>query len=748
MKLVVIEGPGKQATIKKYLGNDYTVFASKGHIRDLPEKSLGIDINNNFEPTYTNLPDKKGVISDLKALAKKCDEIYLATDPDREGEAISWHVAYVLGLPTDAKCRITFNEISQKAVTNALQHPREINYDLVDAQQARRVLDRLVGYKLSPILSKRLLDSRLSAGRVQSVALRLVVEREREILNFKPEEYWTLNAKLDKDNINFKALLISKNGKKYNIKNKEEMDAVLEVLKSSQFTTSKVSRELKKVKPQPPFITSSMQQDAGSKLKFNLNTTTRVAQSLYEGVSTKTYGKKALVTYIRTDSTRVSQDAQVATKNFILEKFGEKYAPAKFNIYASKASAQEGHEAIRPIDITITPESIKSEITTEQYKLYKLIYDRFLASQMTDAVYDTLTVEIGADVYTFKVVGKTPVFDGFQAVYKATVDEEEASNDKEVKLPNLNEGDVLTLVDLLPEQKFTKPPQRYTEPSFIKLMENKGIGRPATYAQTVNTLFKRNYCVLDGKYFVPTEIGFNVCDFLCENFEDIMNVGFTAEMEEKLDEIAKGKINWHQVIADFYSDFEKQLIKVNGYIKENPIESDEICEKCGAKMLIKTSANGKFLGCSNYPKCNFTKNISTTEKQPVVTTDIPCEKCGAMMVIRTGKNGKFLACPRYPECKFTKPYIDKNSESGVCPECGKPVIEQKSKKGKIFYGCTGYPDCKFMSWDLPLGDKCPNCNSHLFKRFRSDYTEVYCSKKCGYIVRTKKQNKEEETNES
>ena len=742
MKLVVIEGPGKQATIKKYLGNDYIVFASKGHIRDLPEKSLAIDINNNFEPTYSNLPDKKSVISELKSLAKKCDEIYLATDPDREGEAISWHVAYVLGLQKDAKCRITFNEISQKAVTNALLSPRQINYDLVDAQQARRVLDRLVGYKISPILSKRLFE-RLSAGRVQSVALKLVVDREREILEFKPEEYWTLNAKLNKDNVVFKASLVSKNGKKYTIKSKDEMDTVLSMLNKSDFIVNKVSRELKKVKPQPPFITSSMQQDAGSKLKFNLNTTTRVAQSLYEGVSTKTYGKKALVTYIRTDSTRVSQEAQIATKKYIKEKFGDKYAPDKFNVYASKASAQEGHEAIRPIDISITPESLKNEITTEQYKLYKLIYDRFLASQMSEAIYDTLTVEIGANVYTFKVVGKTPVFDGFQTVYKAVVEDEESTNDKEVKLPNLFEADKLSLVELLSEQKFTKPPLRYTEPSFIKLMENKGIGRPATYAQTVNTLFKRNYCTLDGKYFVPTEIGFNVCDFLCENFAEIMDVGFTADMEEKLDEIAKGKIDWHKVIADFYGDFEQQLIKVNGYLRENPVESDEVCEKCGSKMLIKTSINGKFLGCSNFPTCNFTKNFDTEPKQPVIETDVNCEKCGAKMVIRSGKNGKFLACPRFPECKFTMTYIDKDAVHGVCPDCGKLVVEQKSKKGKIFYGCTGYPKCNFMSWDLPLADKCPNCNTHLYKKFRNDYTEIYCSKKCGYIQRIKNEIKPE-----
>ena len=736
MKLVVIEGPGKQATIKKYLGDDYTVFASKGHVRDLPEKTLAIDINNNFEPTYINVPDKKSIINELKNLAKKSDEIYLATDPDREGEAISWHIAHILGLPRDSKCRITFNEISQKAVTNALKEPRQINYDLVDAQQARRVLDRLVGYKISPILSKRLVFDKLSAGRVQSVALELVVEREREILNFKPEEYWTLNVMLEKDNVKFKVNLISKNGKKYTIKSKQEMDEVLACINNANFIVGNVKREIKKVRPQAPFITSTMQQDAGSKLKFNLNTTSKVAQSLYEGVNTKTYGKKALITYIRTDSTRVSQDAQISAKEYITKVYGEKYAPKNFNIYASKASAQEGHEAIRPIDINITPESIKGELTTEQYKLYKLIYDRFLASQMSDALFDTLTVEINADIYTFKVIGKTPVFDGFQAVYKA-VSEDEETSDKDIKLPNLESQDMLKRVDVIYEQKFTKPPSRYTEPSFIKLMENKGIGRPATYAQTVNTLFKRNYCALDGKYFVPTEIGFQVCDFLCQNFPDVMDVGFTAEMEEKLDHISKGQIEWSNVISDFYKDLEEDIVKVMGYIRENPIESDEICDECGAKLFIKSSVNGKFLGCSNYPKCKFTKSLNNEERSAPIETEVKCEKCGSNMVIRSGKNGKFLACPKFPECKFTLPYFDKDAKIGECPECHKVVTEQKSKKGTIFFGCTGYPNCKFMSWDLPLKDKCPNCDAHLYKKYRNDYTEVYCSKKCGYNVKTK-----------
>ncbi|MGN1227081.1 MAG: type I DNA topoisomerase, partial [Christensenellales bacterium] len=628
MKLVVIEGPGKQATIKKYLGDDYTVFATKGHIRDLPAKGLAIDIENGFKPTYQPIPDKKQVISELKKLASKSDNIYLATDPDREGEAISWHLAYLLNLDENSNCRVTFNEISKNAVENGLNHPRPIDMDLVNAQQARRILDRLVGYKLSPIISKKIMP-KLSAGRVQSVALKLIVDREREIQNFVPEEYWTVNALLEKDKLQFKTLLVLKNGKKYTIKNEDEMQKVLSELKQGTFIVDEVKREVKHTKANPPFITSAMQQDAGQKLKMSLNTITRTAQQLYEGVQTKSYGKKALITYIRTDSTRVSDDAKKMAKQFIIDNYGEKYAPEKYNVYASKASAQEGHEAIRPIDINITPESIKAELTNDQYKLYKLIYERFLSSQMSDYVYDSLVVDIKNGEYTFRVSGNTPIFNGFKAVYKSeeVVDETESDD----KLPDMQTNDILKCNDILYEQKFTKPPSRYTEPTFIKLMEAKGIGRPATYAQTVQVLFNRNYCVKDGKFFVPTETGCQVSDFLSEHFKDIMNVKFTAEMEQELDQISKGKLSWEEVIASFYKGFEKQLKDVGENVDFKPVQTEFVCDKCGAFMVVRNGVNGKFLACPNYPNCKNTKNIDGTErvKEPVVETDEKCPKCGA-----------------------------------------------------------------------------------------------------------------------
>lgn len=700
MNLVVIEGPGKQATIKKYLGDDFTVFATKGHIRDLPAKGLAIDIENGFKPTYLPMPEKKQIISELQELAKKADNIYLATDPDREGEAISWHLAYLLNLSTDSKCRITFNEISKNAVEAGLKNPRQIDMNLVNAQQARRILDRLVGYKLSPIISKRI-TPKLSAGRVQSVALKLIVDREREIQNFVPEEYWTVNALLEKDAVQFKTLLVLKNGKKYTIKNEAEMKSVLADLKSGKFIVSDVKREVKHIKANPPFITSAMQQDAGQKLKMSLNTITRTAQQLYEGVQTKTYGKKALITYIRTDSTRVSDDAKKMARAFIYENYGEKYVPEKYNVYMSKASAQEGHEAIRPIDINITPEKIKSELTNDQYKLYKLIYERFLSSQMSDYIYDSLVVDIENGTYTFRVSGNTPIFNGFKAVYKS----EEVKDDTETddKLPNLTNGDMLKCNDILYEQKFTKPPVRYTEPTFIKLMEAKGIGRPATYAQTVQVLFTRNYCEKDGKYFVPTEIGCQVSDFLSEHFKDIMNVKFTAEMEEELDRISKGKMSWEQVISDFYGGFEKQLIDVEGYVKAEPVKTDIKCDKCGAFMVIRNGINGKFLACPNYPQCKNTKNLDGSDniKEPDIETDEKCPKCGANLVERSGVNGKFLACPNYPKCKYTRNVkkVNQTKENTaietdiICDKCGAKMVVKTGRNGK-FLACPNFPQCK------------------------------------------------------
>lgn len=703
MKLVVIEGPGKLGSIKKYLGEDFTVFATKGHIRDLPEKGLAIDINDNFKPTYLPMPSKKAIISELKSLASKADQIFLATDPDREGEAISWHLANILNLDMNGKYRSAFNEISHDAVQKAIANPRSLDMDLINAQQARRILDRLVGYKLSPIISKKI-QPKLSAGRVQSVALKLIVDREREILSFVPEEYWTVNAILEKELVPFKSLLVLKNGKKSVIKNESEMQQVLAVLKANDFVVSEVKREVKHLRANAPFITSSLQQDAGQKLKMPLGTITKTSQQLYEGVQTKTYGKKALITYIRTDSTRVSDDAKKMTRKFILENYGEKFAPEKFNVYASKASAQEGHEAIRPIDINITPESIKAELTSDQYRLYKLIYERFLASQMADYVYDSLVVDIDNAEYTFRVSGNTPIFNGFKAVYKS--EEEQDETETNDKLPNLVVGDKLKCNDIVYEQKFTKPPQRYTEPTFIKQMEAKGIGRPATYAQTVQILFTRNYCEKDGKNFVPTEIGCKVTDFLSENFKDVMNIKFTAQMEQELDSISKGKLVWQDVIADFYGGFEQQL-KTVGANTEAPVVTEFPCDKCGAFMVVRNGVNGKFLACPNYPKCKNTKNIDGTNrvKEPVIETDEKCEKCGANLVKRNGVNGAFLACPNFPKCKFTKAIITKENVLAkekkkqlevtdvVCSKCGAKMVVKTSAKGK-FLACPNFPKCR------------------------------------------------------
>ena len=701
MKLVIIEGPGKQATIKKYLGNDYTVFATKGHVRDLPEKGMGIDISNDFEPNYQPIPSKKSIIEECKRLAAKADNIYLATDPDREGEAISWHMAYLLNLPYDANCRITFNEITQDAVSNAINHPRKLDYNLINAQQARRILDRLVGYKLSPILNKKIAP-KLSAGRVQSVALKLVVDREREIRNFVPQEYWLLNAIFNQNNIDFKTLLVLKNNKKININSKEELDKIIQELNSNNYVVDKLKKEVKKQKANPPFITSSMQQDAGQKLKMSLDVIAKTAQSLYEGVQTKTYGKKALITYIRTDSTRVSEVAQKATKKFIVDNYGQDYAPVKFNHYQSKASAQEGHEAIRPIDINITPESIKSELSSNQYRLYKLIYERFLASQMSDYVYDSVVLDIKNGPYIFRVSGNTPKFKGFKIVYAGdTVEDETETKDK---LPQVNEGQVLVCKELKFEQKFTKPPTRFNEPTFVKLMEAKGIGRPATYVQTVQILFNRNYCTLQDKYFVPTEIGETVCDWLTKNFSDIMNVKFTAEMEEKLDKISQGKLDYKETIRNFYKDFDSQIQVVTQGLKSSIIKTNIPCEKCGAFMIIRQSANGKFLACPNYPKCKNTKSLNedgtVKETLPTIPTNERCPQCGANLVLKTGKNGKFLSCPNFPTCKYTKTYTEQvadeqiGKESDViCDKCGAKMVYKLGKNGK-FLACPNFPKCK------------------------------------------------------
>lgn len=751
MNLVIIEGPGKKDTLQKYLGKDYVVFATKGHIRDLPAKSISIDINNGFEPRYELMPDKKDVISQLKKEYEKVDNVLIATDPDREGEAIAWHVEHVLGIKENTPCRVVFNEISKNVVQKAVTEPRVIDMNLVHAQQGRRVLDRLVGYKVSPVICKKI-KSNLSAGRVQSVALKLVVDREKEIKAFKPEEYWNINAMLSKGASSpFKASLTTYKAKKYTSPNENTTKDIVGYIKAQDFVVDSVKKSISKSSAPAPFITSTMQQDAMNKLNMSLKEVTSSAQSLYEGVTLKGEGKVALITYIRTDSTRVSPEAQAAAKEFIINKFGKDYAPDKFNVFKTKKNAQDAHEAIRPISLERTPDSIKESLgaTSNTYKLYKLIYDRFLASQMSEATYNTLTVNILAGDYGFKVTGKTPLFAGFTVAYKMY--EEVDNNDKEKdtqssNLPALEQGDILNLKDVLTEQKFTKPPVRYTDATLVKAMEDKGIGRPATYAPTILVLANRKYTEKDGKYLIPTELGITVTEFLEKYFEDIMNVSFTAQMEDNLDLVEEGKEKWQRIVSDFYEGFEDKVhfaLTGSKRVKMQVEVSDVKCENCGANMVVRESKFGKFLACPNYPKCRNTKQLNEKPKTPeqeaqdkqLENLNVKCDKCGADMIVKQGRYGKFLACSNYPTCKNIKNIDDviKKDPVGKCPTCGKDVYERHSKYGKIFYGCSGFPECNFMSWDIPTDKKCPKCNSYLTKKELKKETRFKCSNKdCDY----------------
>ena len=669
MKLVIIESPFKREALKKYLGSGYEVFATKGHIRDLPQKAFGIDLKHNFEPHYEIMPDKKELIAQLKQKAQSADEVYIATDPDREGEAISWHVANVLGYNPNKECRIEFNEISKKAVTKALEHPRKIDLKLVDAQQARRVLDRIVGYKLSPILCKKIAP-KLSAGRVQSVALKLVVDREKEIESFVPEEFWTVTAMLKKGTSTIKASLATYNKVKFVPKNKEEVDKLLADTKGKQFTIVGIKKSKTKSHAPAPFTTSTMQQDALNKLNMSLARTTASAQQLYEGVDIKGEGKIALITYIRTDSVRVSADAQNACLEFIKQKYGDEYVPAKPNIYHTKESAQDAHEAIRPITMDITPEMAKETLSNDNYRLYKLIYERFLASQMCEAEYSSVTVNFDCEGYGFKVSGRTIEFAGYTKVYKEYSDKDKDDGEGLAgKLPKMEEGEMLDCEKIVPEQKFTKPPARYTEASLVKAMEEKGIGRPATYSATITLLQSRHYTEKKEKYLYPTELGRKITAYLEKFFSSVINVKFTAQMESRLDDIASKGEDWHNVVSNFWNGF--------------------------SGLLGRADAS------------------SLTMKEPPKETDIICDKCGGKMVIRSGRFGEFLACSNFPKCKNTRPIENQVKKVGKCPECGSAMVERKSKRGKTFYSCERYPDCKFMSWDILTGEKCPKCNNPL-----------------------------------
>ena len=755
MDLIIVESPSKAKTISKYLKGKYRVDASGGHVRDLPEKRLGVNIDKNFEPTYVDNPDKKQVIKRLSEEAAKAEHVYLATDPDREGEAISWHLKNVLKLK-DGKNRIEFNEISPAAVTKALQNPREIDYNLVDAQQARRVLDRLVGYKLSPLLCKRI-RSGLSAGRVQSVALRLIVDREREIKAFVPKEYWNVNAELQdkpKEFAPFRALLSEKKGKKYQPSSAEENEKVRAELSQNAYIVREVKKSVAKSHAPAPFTTSTLQQDASNKFGMTSPDVMLVAQHLYEGVDTENEGHIALVTYIRTDSVRVSQEAQAKAREYIAARFGKEYIPEKPNFYATKKGAQDAHECIRPIDLNRTPESMKGTLDKKHYNVYKLIYDRFMASQMSEAQYDSMQIKVTNGDYGFKASGRALRFAGFTAAYQEARKEDEEGESGKL-LPPVKEGEELDLVRLTSEQKFTKPPLRYTDASLVKAMEEKGIGRPSTYASIISVLTRRKYVTKEGKYMVPTEVAFEITDLLMKYFTDIMDVGFTAKMEDQLDGIEEGGTDWHKIIADFYPPFAEKLVFASN---DGDEMTDILCEKCGHPMIRKSGRYGKFLACSNYPACS---NIKSEGAEVSATK---CPKCGANMVVKSGKYGKFLACPNYPECSATLPYDCELSKekcpkcgtlmyvrkgrngkylscpkcggsqpiaelAGTCPVCGAPTRRMKSKAGKIFYSCSKYPGCKFMSWEMPTGEKCPRCGKYLFRKGK----KVRCSS-CDYTA--------------
>ena len=705
--LLIVESPAKAKTIGKFLGKNFTVKASVGHIRDLPKSKLGIDVENNFEPNYITIRGKGDVIKELKKEARKADNIYLATDPDREGEAISWHLSKILNLDENKEIRIEFNEITKDAIKKASKNPRKINIDLVDAQQARRILDRLVGYNISPLLWKKI-EKGLSAGRVQSVALKLVIDREREIMEFKPEEYWSLELEVKKQKKKFTAKYAGNysNGKvnKIKIKNENDINKILNSLDKEKLNVFKVDKTKSYSKPSAPFTTSSLQQEANRRINFTAKKTMMVAQQLYEGVNVKGEGSIGLVTYIRTDSFRLSDEATASAKEYISGNFGEKYFLNRTYAKSKKSEnkVQDAHEAIRPTSVFRNPELIKDSLTNDQYKLYSLIWKRFVASQMVDAEYDVTKVLLNNNDNIFEANGRVLVFDGYKAVYKYS-DESESK-----LLPNVEAGEQLEIAKILPEQHFTQPPARYTEASLIKDLEERGIGRPSTYAPTITTITSRDYIVKDKNYLVPTDMGFLVTEMMEKYFSNIVNEKFTAELETSLDEIASGKKEWNEVIKDFYRGFKTELDIAEKEMEEIEIKdevSDVKCENCGAFMVIKKGRYGKFLACPNYPECKNTKPLNSGEQAE--ETDEVCENCGSKMLKRKGRYGEFLACSNYPDCKNTKPIlktIDVN-----CPLCGGKIAVKFSKARRRFFGCTNYPDCKYMSWLEPTNQKCPDC---------------------------------------
>lgn len=697
-KLVIVESPAKAKTIGKYLGKNYIVEASMGHVRDLPKSRLGVDIENNYTPKYITIRGKGELIDKLRKAAKKADKVYLATDPDREGEAISWHLANILKISEDDTCRIVFNEITKTAVKASIKEARKININLVDAQQARRVLDRLVGYEISPILWKNVKWG-LSAGRVQSAALKLICDREKEIKEFVPKEYWSIDCILKKERKKFPVRLSTYKNKKIEIEDEQTANNIIKELEDGNFIVKAIKKGKKNRNPLPPFTTSTLQQDANKKLNYNTKKTMSVAQILYEGVEVKGFGTVGLITYMRTDSVRIADEAQAKAADFIKDTYGEEYLPASKRIYKGKKNIQDAHEAIRPTYVEITPEIAKENLTPEQYKLYSLIWKRFVASQMSSCELNTNSIDIVNGDYKFKASGSVISFDGFMKVYEYSNEEDENS----VTLPVLEENEELKTAKLEGSQHFTQPAPRYTEASFVKLLEEKGIGRPSTYVPTISTLLGRNYVEREKKTLIPTELGEIVNDILSEYFKQIVDVDFTAEMERKLDDVEEGTENWTKIVGEFFEPLKVAIDKA---------------EKEISKVVIEDKVS-----------------------------DVKCEKCGRMMVIKRGRYGEFLACPGYPECKNAKPIVEELDVP--CPECGKPIVAKKSKKGKKFFGCSGYPECTFVSWYEPVKEKCPKCNSYMVLKYsKSKGKYLQCSNsECDYKEELKEESKEENKEE-
>ena len=752
--LVIVESPAKSKTIKKILGDGYQIEASFGHVRNLPDNILGFDVHNDFKPTYVIIPEKKKVVAKLSDLAKRSDRILLASDPDREGEAIAWHVRELLPVGDDKVQRIEFNEITPKAVKYAVEHSREIDMDRVRAQQTRQILDKLVGYKLSPVLWKQLGNYHLSAGRVQSVALRMICEREEEIEAFIPKEYWSVHTIMDKDGKLFEAEVNKYKGKKFDINNEEEANKIKEYLlnPSTECIVEKVTKKESKRKPTAPFITSTLQRAASTKLGFGVQKTMQVAQKLYEGMEIDGT-PVGLITYMRTDSVRISDDAHEMAKNFILDNYGKEYYPEKTNVYVKgKQNVQDAHEAIRPSYPERTPESLKKYLEPDQYKLYKLIWDKFMSSQMAPATIANKTIDIKAGDYNLKAGTSKVVFDGFLKLYNDAEDEEQEA---EAKIPDLEQGDKVNCKEVLPKQHFTQPPPRYNEASLVKALEEHGIGRPSTYATIITVIQTRKYVEKKDKALIPTLLGRTVCKQLVTQFSNIMDYKFTAGMEEKLDLIAEKKAVWNVVLKEFYTPFMEVVSSVMKDAKKVTIESDKKCPNCGRVMLVKTSRFGtQFLGCSGYPECKTIISLNNineldsadgegSEPREEQTVDEKCDKCGGAMGMKIGPYGKYLECK---ECGNRKKYV--RSTGVKCPKCGEGIIiEKKSKYGKVFYGCNRYPDCSYALWDEPTGNTCPECGELLLKKAtKNGEFEVCSNKQCSFRREIKAPNENQKDN--